>query len=501
MKEKKYIILIVLLLNSILLIGQTDSSLDKIFRNSYGVFELQRLPNGMYRDSKLFTGTDYHPISISNTGMGLIALCIADAMGWESDAKSKIIKTLASINGNTAGFRPDRTPNGYFRHFINVTTGDQEWDSEYSTIDTAILMAGALFAEKYFNDTNVSSSVHNLLKSIDFIAAIADDTTGKIYLSIDAFGQGLNNSITSPYSEYMLVAWLAKNTGNDVNEIAENLWNNFYSNPSNLPKINYENIDLLTDSTTRFLSSFVHQFNYYLCNYFTTSTAYLNYFKNSLTADKAWWNNVDGSSSEWGLGAGSSISTSYHADAINNNPDVIVSPHIIAGYIPINLSSKNDLIYLWNNNLGTYNLPSANSAKVLWRYSKINSTWMPNEIIGVDYALMLFGISVLPEYLGARFFEKYNDYFTGTNLGVIDSNFKNNIAVYPNPTSGFVKIDLSEVDTSFSIYISDLTGKLVYKSKHNKTKILEIDLNIQPGIYFLNINSKNKTIAKKLIIN
>ena len=45
------------------------------------------------------------------------------------------------------------------------------------------------------------------------------------------------------------------------------------------------------------------------------------------------------------------------------------------------------------------------------------------------------------------------------------------------------------------------TGKLVYESKHNKTKILEIDLNIQPGIYFLNINSKNKTIAKKLIIN
>lgn len=64
-----------------------------------------------------------------------------------------------------------------------------------------------------------------------------------------------------------------------------------------------------------------------------------------------------------------------------------------------------------------------------------------------------------------------------------------------------MKIDLSEVETSFSIYISDLTGKLVYESKHNKTKILEIDLNIQPGIYFLNINSKNKTIAKKLIIN
>ena len=501
MKKKEYFILIISLFHAFLSIGQTDSSLDKIFRNSYSVFELQRLPNGMYRDSKLFTGTDYHPISISNTGMGLIALCIADAMGWEINAKSKVIKTLASINGNTEGFHPDRTPNGYFRHFVNAVTGDQEWDSEYSTIDTAILMAGALFAGKYFKDTNVSSSVHNLLQSIDFTSAIADDSSGKIYLSIDAFGEGLNSSITKPYSEYMLVAWLAKNTSSDVNTIAINLWNKFYSSPSNLPKINYENIDLLTDNTTRFLSNFVHQFNYYLCNYFTTSTEYLNYFKNSLIADKAWWANADASLSEWGLGAGSSISTSYHADAINNNPDVIVSPHIIAGYMPINLSSKNDLLYLWNNNLGTYTLPSGDNAKVLWRYSTTNSAWMPNEIIGVDYALMLFGISVLPEYLGENFFKIHNDYFTGTNLGVIENNFKKNINVYPNPTNGLVKINLSEVNTSFSIHINDLTGRLVYESKYNKTEILEIDLNIQPGIYFLTIDSKNKITTMKLMMN
>ena len=98
---------------------------------------------------------------------------------------------------------------------------------------------------------------------------------------------------------------------------------------------------------------------------------------------------------EWGLGAGSAITSSYHADAINNNEDLIVSPHIIAGYIPVNTESKSNLIDLWNSNLGKFNLPNVNNDPILWRYSKSNTTWIPNEIIGIDYSSMLFGLSTL----------------------------------------------------------------------------------------------------------
>ena len=34
--------------------GQESPEIDSLFRNSYTVFELQRLPNGMYRDATLF---------------------------------------------------------------------------------------------------------------------------------------------------------------------------------------------------------------------------------------------------------------------------------------------------------------------------------------------------------------------------------------------------------------------------------------------------------------
>ena len=71
---KKILLKILILINCFSTNAQTSPQIDSLFRNCYTVFELERLPNGMYRDSKLLNGTDYHPISIANTGMGLISL-------------------------------------------------------------------------------------------------------------------------------------------------------------------------------------------------------------------------------------------------------------------------------------------------------------------------------------------------------------------------------------------------------------------------------------------
>ncbi len=75
---KKSIFLLFFLISIILTNGQ-ETAIDKLFRNSYHVWELQRNSIGIYRDSKLFTGDDYHPCSVANVGIGLISLCIADS--------------------------------------------------------------------------------------------------------------------------------------------------------------------------------------------------------------------------------------------------------------------------------------------------------------------------------------------------------------------------------------------------------------------------------------
>ncbi|MEM6800230.1 MAG: hypothetical protein AAF696_02440, partial [Bacteroidota bacterium] len=302
----KKLILLLFCCSSYLAQAQINDTITELFHNAYRVYQLQRSNDGMYRDSKLFDGLDFHPVSIANTGIGLVSLCIADSMDWEFDAKSLALTTLKTLTGHDASFRPDRNATGYFRHFMDINTGFNAWNSEYSTIDTDILVSGALFCKNYFQDDSIDKYVDELWNSIDFNAAIADPALGRIYLEMEANGSGKPNSYTLPYNEYMIVAWLAKNASDDTNSPGNRLWNNFYANTNNLPKPGYRGINVLSDNAGAFLSSFTHQFNYYLCHYFAQSTEYMDFYRNAYKADSAWWKDNSGFNEyEWGSGAGS----------------------------------------------------------------------------------------------------------------------------------------------------------------------------------------------------
>lgn len=391
----------------------SESDIDSIFRDSYETFQLLRNEKGVYRDALRFDGNHYHPASVSVVGMGLISLCIADRMNWISDAENLALITLSSMTGNNQPFNPDRNSKGYFRHWLNMNTGQQEWNSEYSSIDTAILMCGALFCQKYFKSSVIDTYVRDLWNSIDWSAAIADVETGAIYREFNADGSGKSGTLTIPFNEYMIIAWLAKNAEGKVGP-ATQLWQKFYQTTDNLPTKEYDGKKLVTDGDY-YLSHFVVQFAYYLCNHFTTRSEYLQYMVNAQEADQLWWSQQSGISNYiWGLGAGSAESSfGYHADAINDNPEKICSPHIVAGFLPIYQNGKDNLISLINSELGIYSLPAPSTGKVLWRF-KINNIWKPGDIQGIDYALMLFGLASLPEYLGSEFFKKYNDFFSTT---------------------------------------------------------------------------------------
>ncbi len=63
----------------------SESNLDSLFKDSFEVFQAIRLEQGIYKDERLFEGTDFHLICIATTGMGLMALCIGQEMGWIHD--------------------------------------------------------------------------------------------------------------------------------------------------------------------------------------------------------------------------------------------------------------------------------------------------------------------------------------------------------------------------------------------------------------------------------
>ena len=388
-------------------------SITDVFHDSFQLFQLQRNTNGMYQDELNLDGTASQASSIANIGMGLISLCIADTMGWISNAADSAETTLRSITGNAPSFNPDRNATGYYRSHINIETGDQALDSPYSSLSTSILVSGALFCKKYFDgNANISNYANQLFASIDWSASIANPQTGEIFKEFNADGSGVSSAIATPFDEYMIVAWLSMKAEGNSHGNATELWNQFYADPNNLPVVNYNGIDLLTNTLGAFISNSQIQLPYYLCNYFTTHSEYLQFMNNAQNADASWWQSeTNAQDYEWGLGSGiANNQENYSNDAINNNPNIIFSPQIIAGFLPVFSEGKNHLLQLLGDGKSVYGLTSQTPYKVLWRQSLPEPAWQAEKIQGLDFSTMLLGLATLPEHLGNSFFSTYNEF-------------------------------------------------------------------------------------------
>jgi hypothetical protein len=128
--------------------------LDDIERRSFRYFWDQADPHtGLVLDRVRSDGKPdelrhQNAASISATGFGLTALCIAAQHRWISrdTARARILTTLR--------FFASQAPqvHGWFYHFMDSSTGERVWNSEVSSIDTALLLSGILTARRAFSD-------------------------------------------------------------------------------------------------------------------------------------------------------------------------------------------------------------------------------------------------------------------------------------------------------------------------------------------------------------
>ena len=98
------------------------------------------------------------PVSIAATGFGIASTAIASTNGWLSykEAYDRIMRTLRTLEKRAA------QQNGFYYHFLDGRTGKRIWDSEASSIDTALLMAGILLATTYFQGTELEEMANRL---------------------------------------------------------------------------------------------------------------------------------------------------------------------------------------------------------------------------------------------------------------------------------------------------------------------------------------------------
>jgi hypothetical protein len=129
-----------------------DAQLQTLQRNTFRYFwEETNADNGLIPDN---TSADGIPASIAGVGLALASYPVAVERSFVSRAKAveRSLATLRFLWNAPQGSVPDATGHrGFFYHFLDVTTGRRAWRCELSTIDTAILAAGALTAAAYFD--------------------------------------------------------------------------------------------------------------------------------------------------------------------------------------------------------------------------------------------------------------------------------------------------------------------------------------------------------------
>jgi hypothetical protein len=148
--------------------------LEKVQRGAVRFFWEKADPHtGLINDRAHNFGDDTHiEASTAATGYGLAALPVGVERGW--------------LNRNEASERARTTlrflltmPNerGWLAHFVNKRDGNSVWKSEVSSIDTALIVAGALVCSRYFGDDHISALTDDLYRRIDWRWMLTNDGT------------------------------------------------------------------------------------------------------------------------------------------------------------------------------------------------------------------------------------------------------------------------------------------------------------------------------------
>jgi len=130
-----------------------DQFLELVSRRAFKYFQDSIHPTtGLIKDR----ASNREASSIASVGFGLTAMGIGAERGWISRtmATSQVRSTLQTLSTcvqgpaitGTCGYK------GFFYHLLDMETGQRLPSSELSSVDTALLMAGVLFAGEYFDD-------------------------------------------------------------------------------------------------------------------------------------------------------------------------------------------------------------------------------------------------------------------------------------------------------------------------------------------------------------
>jgi hypothetical protein len=245
-----------------------DMFLEELEHASFRFFWDQTNPaTGIVRDRCNAIAPDRGDLgSIAATGFGLTALCIGDKRGYVSHAEARVRAA------STLRFLWKKMPNhrGFFYHWANINTGERVWDSEVSSVDTAILLCGILMCRQHFPHSEISMLAYDIFNRIDW-TWLSEDT------SILPHGwtpeSGFLQYRWDKYSELMMMYLLG--LGSFSHPLPSETWNAW-------KRLNFEYDGIRYIGS--FAPLFVHQYSQAWFDFRGKRDQFADYFKNSAKA-------------------------------------------------------------------------------------------------------------------------------------------------------------------------------------------------------------------------
>jgi hypothetical protein len=250
------------------LAAEDDAFLEELERANFQFFWEQVDPqSGLAKDRCHVRSNDTGIVaSIAATGFALTALCIGQKRGYVSyqDARNRVLTTLRFLWKVMPHHR------GFFYHFANIKTGERIWDSEISSIDTAILLCGVLTCRQHFRHAEISRLSDEIFNRVEW-TWLSEDTA--LLPHGWAPEVGFLPYRWDYYSELMMMYLLG--LGSSTHPLPLQAWNSW-------KRITFEYDGL------RYIGSyaplFVHQYSHAWFDLRDKRDKYANYFHNSMTA-------------------------------------------------------------------------------------------------------------------------------------------------------------------------------------------------------------------------
>jgi hypothetical protein len=204
--------------------------------------------------------------SIAALGFGLTALCIGERRGFVSrvEARARALNALRFLWKKLPNHR------GFFYHWANIDTGERLWDSEVSSVDTAILLCGVLTCRQHFEHSEIDDLARLIFDRVDW-TWLSEDT--RILPHGWSPEGGFLQFRWDNYSEMMMMYLLG--LGSASHPLAAETWDAWKR-----ATFEYDGLQYIGS----FAPLFIHQYSQAWFDFRDKHDRYADYFKNSIVA-------------------------------------------------------------------------------------------------------------------------------------------------------------------------------------------------------------------------